>query len=149
VGCGRYCLVVGTKPGWVPNRYVADSALAVEAALPELARRSRRWYDVVLRVLGGLTPPSGLKGTLSNKQGSSPTYVQHAGGAPAMAGDLARGMRDDRLAPLKFAASELADELSTDERKRLRQSGELPDWFLPRVQDRAVAIRKDLRRRRY
>lgn len=58
-------------------------------------------------------------------------------------------MRSTRLAPLKFAASELADELSAEERHRLRESGELPDWFLQKVQERAVEIRKDLRRRRY
>jgi hypothetical protein len=132
----------------VPNRYLADSALAVEAALAMLQRQTRRWYDVALRVLGGLAAPTGSAGTLANKQGSGPTYFQHAGGAAGMAGDLARGMRSDRLAPLKFAASELADELSTDERKRLRRSGELPDWFLPKVHERGDQIRQEMRRRR-
>lgn len=139
-----------SKLGWVPNRHVADSALAVEAALPELVRQSRRWYDVVLRVMGGLAAPSGSHGTLATKHTTGgPSHVEYGGGAMGIAGDFTRGMRADRIAPLKFAASELAEELSPEERSRLRESGALPDWFLPRVQDRAVEIWKDLRRRRY
>jgi len=136
---------MGTKREWIPNRDIADSALAVEAALPELQRLSRRWYHVVIRVLGGLSGPTGSQGTLANKQGGGPTYLQYAGGAAGMAGDLARDMRDQRLAPLKFAASELADDLSPAERRALRERGELPEWFLPQAQQRAKLIRKQLR----
>jgi len=136
---------MGANREWIPNREVADSALAVESALPDLQRLSRRWYQVVIRVLGGLSTPAGARGTLANQQGSGPTYFQHAGGAAGVAGDLARDMRDQRLAPLKFAVSELADELSPAERRALRERGELPEWFLPRAQERAKLIRKQLR----
>lgn len=138
-----------SKREWVPNRPVADSALAVEAALPELERESRRWYDVVLRVMGGLAAPSGSGGTLATKQTTGgPSHVQYGGGAMGIAGDFARGMHADRIAPLSLAASELAEQLSADERKQLRESGELPEWFLPKVRGLAAVIRKDLRRRR-
>lgn len=136
---------MGTNREWIPNREIADSALAVEAALPDLRRLSRRWYQVLIRVLGGLSSPAGSQGTLANKQGGGPTYFQYAGGAAGMAGDLARDMRDQRLAPLKFAVSELADDLSAAERQRLREHGELPAWFLPKAQERAKLIRKQLR----
>jgi hypothetical protein len=118
-------------------------------ALPRLASQSRRWYDVLLRGLGGLTAPAGLNGTLSNKQGTGPTHFGYGGGAAEMAGELVRDMRSQWLAPLALAASELADDLSNQDRRRLRESGELPEWFLPKVQERAVEVRKDLRRRRY
>lgn len=114
--------------------------------MPELVRLSRGWGGVLLRLLGASAGPSGADGTLATKLFGGPTTVQHGGGAVSMAGDLARGLRDERLGALQLAASELADELSPAERDSLRTHGELPDWFIPKTKERARVIAKQLRR---
>lgn len=114
--------------------------------MPQLVRLSRGWGGVLLRLLGASAGPSGADGTLARKLFGGPTTVQHGGGAVSMAGDLARGLRDDRLGALELAASDLAEELSPAERERLREAGELPDWFIPKAKARARVIAKQLRR---
>jgi hypothetical protein len=52
---------------------------------------------------------------------------------------------DARSAALQFAALELETRLDETERARLRESGELPDWFPAELGARANKIRKKLR----
>lgn len=51
-----------------------------------------------------------------------------------------------RLAALEFAALELAGRLNSSELQRLRQTGELPEWFPDEFKARAKQIQKNSRR---
>ncbi|TDT98710.1 hypothetical protein EDD99_6941 [Streptomyces sp. 846.5] len=47
------------------------------------------------------------------------------------------------MADYAIAVDEASNQLSPDERLHLRSTGEVPDWFLADVEQRAAAIRKD------
>jgi hypothetical protein len=48
---------------------------------------------------------------------------------------------------MRFAALELTDRLSEQERVQLRESGELPDWFQPELTAKAWKFRENLPQR--
>jgi hypothetical protein len=88
-------------------------------------KRSRRWFDVISRVaLAG-------QGERSSGLGI----------------DVVKADRQARLAPLQFAASDLASRLSDVERERLRTERVLPDWFVPEMLKQAKMVERELRRR--
>lgn len=122
-------------PDWIPNRDVADSSLAVEALLPQIRRRSRRPWDALMRILGARAQGGGFlrgSGGVEARQASSMTrYVGEE--------------QDERLAPLMEAADDLTNRLSQEELVALRERGELPDWFLPAVMERAREIKRQMR----
>ncbi len=51
-------------------------------------------------------------------------------------------MISERLMDYAFAVDELAASLDVEERATLRATGEVPAWFLPRVEERARQIRR-------
>ncbi len=120
---------------WVPNRDVADSSLVVEALLPQIRRRSRRPWDIAMRILGARAQGRGMvrgsAGTEASQASSMARYV--------------REDQDERSAPLMCAADELTSRLTPDELVALRERGELPDWFLPAVMERARDIKRQMR----
>ncbi len=62
--------------------------------------------------------------------------------AMGAARDMRGDMVSDRLANYAIAVDELAGQLSPEERQTLRQTGQVPAWFLGRVQERAARIRQ-------
>jgi hypothetical protein len=62
--------------------------------------------------------------------------------ACALGGDMRREGRSDTMADFAFAVDEAARQLSAEERKHLRATGEVPDWFLADVVRRAAVIGK-------
>lgn len=63
-------------------------------------------------------------------------------GAVGLGGDLRREKRSNKLGDYAIAVDEAAQRLTADERRHLRQTGEVPSWFLPDVERRAQEIRK-------
>jgi len=63
-------------------------------------------------------------------------------GASRLGGDLRRDKRSNKLGDYAIAVDEAAQRLTTDERRHLRQTGEVPPWFLADVEQRAKEIRK-------
>lgn len=63
-------------------------------------------------------------------------------GGTRAAGDIRRGKHDDMMGDYGFAVSDAAQQLTGAERTRLREHGEVPDWFLADVERRFAEIRK-------
>jgi hypothetical protein len=91
----------------------------------DVVRRTRKWFDVVTR-------------------------IGHAGMGFRTSGhgtERVNADRADRLAPLQFAAKDLAARLSPHERSTLASRRVLPEWFVPEVIKAAKPIDKQLRQR--
>lgn len=80
-------------------------------------------------------------GWLSALAGSGGTGRSSSAGA-RLGGDLRRQDRTDRMGDYAFAVDEAARALSAEERRHLRATGEVPDWFLGEVEQRAAVLRK-------
>ena len=86
----------------------------------------------------------------ANKLGPFGWLTALAGGAPGrgsrsgagLGGDLRRSERADKMGDYAFAVDEAARKLSAEERKHLRATGEVPDWFLGEVERLAAAAKK-------
>jgi hypothetical protein len=88
-------------------------------------KKSRHWFDVITRIgragMGEITAGLGT--------------------------DMVNADRSARLAAMQFAASDLVEKLSDDERTTLRTSRTLPDWFVPEMLKRAKLIEREQRGR--
>lgn len=60
----------------------------------------------------------------------------------ALGGDVRRDDSSDKLGDYGFACDDAARTLKPAEREHLRQTGEVPDWFLADVERRYAVIRK-------
>lgn len=87
---------------------LTDERLAWLAVRDEVARRTPP--PLLLRILGAATLDYG-------------------------SGDAARDVRDSRRRRYMFAVDDAAGRLNADERRLLRQTGQVPAWFLPYVED--------------
>lgn len=122
------------RQDWIPDQNLAVSALAWQAARPELARRAWSWWSVPLRILGGAGGRR-LPGT-----GSAAT--------PPTAGSYTRELSNDRLADYAVAVDEVSERLTRPETDWLRSTGELPDWFIDEVETSYRAWRRAKKRSR-
>lgn len=96
---------------------------------PQLERRSRRWYDQLIRV-SEATRPVAL------------TEVYRTG--PGVGAAIAGERRRKRLACLQFALCDLVDGLSPEQCQQLREHDVLPDDFVARVVRQAKRVRKEI-----
>jgi hypothetical protein len=116
-------------PGQVPQ--VNDDRLCWLAVREQLNRRAGRpglrgWFAALA---GG-----SMRGTTGSRRLGT--------GASQLGGDVRREARSDAMADFAFAVDEAAGDLSAEERRHLRATGEVPEWFLGEVERRAAAIRK-------
>ena len=51
-----------------------------------------------------------------------------------------------KMGDYAFAVDDVARTLSAEERQTLRETGQVPDWFLGKVKEQFVAIRRARRR---
>ena len=118
---------------WPPVEEATDERLGFLAAKSYLARRARPWWLAWFRII---------------EAGGSSTYVADRGMAKVGGGGvmsrrtITDEMRGDRMADQVIACDLAAQSLSADERARLRRSGELPDWFFPRVDQEVTNLKK-------
>jgi len=74
------------------------------------------------------------------------TWLRVSGGdlrsARGLGSDMARQRRADRMADHAVAVDQAAQKLNAEERRLLRASGRVPDWFLPEVERLAEAERR-------
>ena len=123
-------MAVARPKNWVPNRPVQDSRLAWEAAIPELARRSRKWWTVPLRIAGAAVPNRRANGGLAG------------GGSTGFAREIGQDASSGRLKDYAIPVDAVAERLSPGERRALRAEGVLPDWFFDAVEEERRAQRK-------
>ncbi|MFC5185891.1 hypothetical protein [Actinomadura harenae] len=116
---------------WVPGRNLAVSALAWQAARPVLARRSRSWWSVPLRIL--------MAG-----QGRTPF---NSNALPPTAHSYTQETSDDRLSDYAVAVDDASERLTRSEIDHLRATGELPQWFYDDVEELYQAWRRTKRGR--
>ena len=106
----------GPVKGW-DSRAAQDlqtDRLAFLAAQPELLKRPRPfWSNVLLRL------------ALSVRRG------------PGSGGRLDREVEDAHMSAFAGACEVVSQRLSSDEVSALRQSGQLPEWFIPAVLEEA------------
>lgn len=127
----------GMQPSipWPPAGAATDERLAFVAAQPYLTRRARPWWLSMFRII---------------EAGGGSAYVADRGMAKVAGGVLAKRtitdeMRGDAMAHQVIACDIAAQSLSTEERAHLRQTGELPAWFLPRIDAEAARLKKEQR----
>ena len=134
----------GQYPAWQPDQDVDDSALVWRAAVRmgldrrrSLFRRGGSGYgwNGVMGRMG-----SGSGGTLLT--GPAADALAHAQQSAVRGSSPGHDASQRRTAALEFAASELLKRFDQAERARLRESGELPDWFPAELKTRAREIRK-------
>ena len=63
-------------------------------------------------------------------------------GGAAIGGDLRRERLSDKMTDYAIAVDASAQALSPDERRRLRTTAQVPDWFMADVERRYQVIRK-------
>ncbi|HEY2672102.1 MAG TPA: hypothetical protein VGJ07_17260 [Rugosimonospora sp.] len=96
---------------------VRDERLCWLAVRDQLDRRSRR-RSVLGRFLGNFTPSGRGFGA-----------------------DLTRGSVKSRMMRYSFAVEDVAQRLAPEERQVLRETGQVPDWFLGAVEKRFRELR--------
>lgn len=102
---------------------------AWELARHELERKSRRWYDQVIRVL-------------ESTKTVSINEVYRSG--PGVGAAMAKEGRGRRLGCLQFAVSDVVQAFSPEERERLREQDELPPDFVAKVLKQAKVVRSQV-----
>ncbi|MCA1710318.1 MAG: hypothetical protein LC789_01235 [Actinobacteria bacterium] len=110
---------------WPPETGVTLARLAFLAAKPQLQRRARPWWVRLLRIA---------------EVGGTP-----GGGWRAEGGGMDDEIASGRMSSYAFACDRVVEHLSVDERQALRQSGVLPPWFLPQVEELAWEFRRERR----
>ncbi|MER7541484.1 hypothetical protein [Actinomadura sp.] len=123
-------MAVARPKNWVANRPVQDSRLAWEAAVPELARRSRNWWTAPLRILGAAVPNRRANGGMEG------------GGSTGFAREIGQDASSGRLKSYAVPVDVAAERLTPEERKALRAGGVLPEWFFDAVEEERRAQRK-------
>ena len=107
-----------TQPQHVPN--VSDDRLCWLSVRDSLDKKARKLgFFGFLAVMGGRT----------------------RGGA-RLGGSARRDEASDKLADYAFAVDAAANNLTLEERRHLRSTGEVPAWFLSDVEQRAAEIKK-------
>jgi hypothetical protein len=109
---------------------VTDERLAWLAVRDELARESRRlglrgWLLAVLTGGGGALPSAS---------------ASRAG--PTVGRARWRERTSERMGDYALAVDDVAQRLSDEERRVLRASGQVPDWFLDAVHRRYQALHR-------
>jgi hypothetical protein len=99
---------------------------AWELARAELDRRSRRWYDQILRV------------TESTKTAG----INMVNSGPGIGAARGKERRGKRLASLQFAVCDAVQAMAVEQQQRLRDDGQLPDGFIDDVVKRAKLIER-------
>jgi hypothetical protein len=123
-------MAVARPKNWVANRPIQDSRLAWEAAVPELARRSKNWWTAPLRILGAAVPNRRVNGGLEG------------GGSTGFAREIGQDASTGRLKTYATPVDVVAERLTPEERKALRAEGTLPDWFFDAVEKERQNQRK-------
>jgi hypothetical protein len=111
---------------WPPAPSLTDERLAFLAVEPLLRRRSRTKLSLLVRLFEGTR--SSL--VFDETNDLPPRGAHHE-------------LQSERMLDYVVAADLAAQQLNADERKALRASGALPDWFLPRVEEHFKAHRKN------
>ena len=118
-GTGRAAI---SRDPWLEQR-------AWELVRPELERKSRRWYDQIIRFFESTKTVS--------------LYQVYTVG-PGVGAARAKEARGRRLGSLQFAVSDVVDAFSPDEQTRLREHDELPADFIARVLAQAKVVRAEV-----
>jgi hypothetical protein len=110
--------------------HVTDERLAWLAVRDELERESRRlglrgWLLAVLTGGGG-----GLPSASASRAG------------PTVGRARWRERTSERMGDYALAVDDVAQQLSDDERRVLRATGQVPDWFLEAVRDRYASLHR-------
>jgi hypothetical protein len=100
--------------------WLTDERLCWLAVRDELNRKARGGSAMFLRIFG----------------------ASRGRRAMAAARDATGDIVSNRLRHYAVAVDELAEQLSPEERQTLRMTGQVPAWFLGRVEDRAAQLRK-------
>ena len=118
---------------WPPGESLSDERLAFLAAEPALRKLSRPWWLGLVKLFtaggasNGVSVAAGASGALDKARTTS----------------VQQDVRDRRMLDYVVAADVAAQKLNADERKALRATGELPEWFLGAVGE----AKADLKRR--
>lgn len=108
------------EPQHVPN--VSDDRLCWLAVRDSLDKKARKLsLFSVLAIIGS---------------------ASRSRGAARLGGTARRDEASDKLADYAFAVDAAANNLTLEERRHLRATGEVPAWFVPDVEQRAAEIRK-------
>lgn len=118
---------------WPPGESLTDERLAFLAVEPQLRKLSKPWWLSFVRVF---TAGESANGIMRSPGASVALDAARTSG-------VAQDVRDGRMLAYVVAADVAAQKLSADERRTLRATGELPEWFL----DAVVAAKDDLKRR--
>lgn len=115
-----------THPAQVEN--VTDKRLCWLIAREQLAVQARKpgafgWLTVVIGLVAAATSLGRARSVRAGR---------------GMRAERAR----DRMADYSLAVDDAAERLSAEERRHLRATRELPEWFMPDVERRFAAIRK-------
>jgi hypothetical protein len=87
---------------------------------------------------------SGLGGATTGRlfPGPAADALTHAQQSGIQGSSPGQGAADGRTAALEFAALRLLDRFDPAERARLREAGDLPDWFPDELKVKAKEIEK-------
>ena len=113
---------------WQPNQQLPAARLAWIAAKPELQRRATPWWAIPLRLFFG---------ALSLRTGNRRASVVARGGSPGLgeARQVSEAAMSSRMAAYSVAVDIAAERLTQEEKVKLRELGELPDWFFEAVEN--------------
>jgi hypothetical protein len=104
---------------------LTDERLAWLAVRDELARKARRG-GLLGRLLAGV---------------SGRRHVITRDGKVIDTGNRSQAQLSDKMGDYAFAVDDVAQRLSTPERRTLRSTGAVPPWFLDHVEQRYAEIR--------
>ena len=62
-------------------------------------------------------------------------FLRLFGALSRLGGDEARDFASDKAHSYAFAVGDAVQDLSTEDRKMLRRTGQVPDWFIARVEE--------------
>ena len=133
-------------PAWQPDPSVDDSVLVWRAAVRQglaVARRRSLFHP-----FGGGYGPVGLMGGMGAATGGrlftgpAADALAHAQQSAIRDNPASQDAANSRTAALEFAALALLERFDAAERARLREAGQLPDWFPAELKLKAKDIEK-------
>ncbi|MBC3842371.1 hypothetical protein GXW82_25810 [Streptacidiphilus sp. 4-A2] len=110
--------------------------MATEKRVPQVNDDRLCWL-AVREELGKKSRKPGLVGVFSLLGGARGGH-----GGTRLGGDMRREGSSDRMGDYALAVDAASGTLSAEERKHLRATGEVPEWFLAEVERRATVIKK-------
>ena len=118
---------------WPPaGGSLSDERLAFLAVEPHLRKLSKPWWLPFVKLF---TAGHSSNGIMRSPGASVALDAARTSG-------LAQDVRDGRMLDYVVAADVAAQRLDADERKALRATGELPEWFFGAVQEAKAALKR-------